>query len=88
LYLPDEELLMNYLSTKDEELFNILYKRMHKRLYALAMRILKSPGDAEDVTQDVFLKLCDYGPGIISIAAISTMLCLRMQSIIDRFPAI
>lgn len=60
--MTDEEILMNYLSTKDEELFNILYKRMHKRLYALALRILRSPDDAEDVAQSVFLKLCDYKP--------------------------
>ncbi|NJK97850.1 MAG: sigma-70 family RNA polymerase sigma factor [Bacteroidales bacterium] len=37
--------------------FAILYDRYHKKVYTLAMRYLKSKEMAEDVVQDIFIKL-------------------------------
>ncbi len=60
--MRDEELLAQYLLTKDHDLFNALYERMHRRLNALALRLLGSPDDAGDVVQEVFCKLCELDP--------------------------
>ena len=56
--MTDEELLTEYLKTKDRELFTILHERMRDRLYALALHMIHLPDDAEDIVQTVFCKLC------------------------------
>ncbi len=55
--MNDEELLTRYLETKDHELFTILHQRMHNELLALAIEMLHSREDAEDVVQATWLKL-------------------------------
>ncbi len=60
--MSDEALLTEYLKTKDRELFTVLHERMRKRMYALAMKIIKSPETAEEIVQDVFCKLLDVVP--------------------------
>jgi RNA polymerase sigma-70 factor (ECF subfamily) len=41
----------------DVEAFEKIYRRHHKRVYSLCFRMAKSPSDAEDLTQEVFLQL-------------------------------
>src|SRR6185369_556110 len=41
----------------DVEAFEKIYRRHHKRVYSLCVRMVKSPSDAEDLTQEVFLQL-------------------------------
>ena len=55
--MTDEELLTEYLRTKDNGLFTALYERMYDGLCAVARRI--SRNDAEDVVQDAFSRLYD-----------------------------
>lgn len=57
--ITDEQVLTTYLETKDHDLLTILHKRMYNRLRSLAMRILRSQDDAEDIVQSVFCKLCE-----------------------------
>ena len=57
-----EELLTEYLKTKDSDLLDVLYRRMHRKLCTLAIRILDSSEDGEDIVQDVFCKLCELEP--------------------------
>ena len=40
----------------DQQAFDMLVKRYRKRIYALALHICKSTSEADDITQDVFLK--------------------------------
>ncbi len=37
--------------------FEELYKRHHRRVYSICLRMLQSPSEAEDLTQDVFIQL-------------------------------
>ena len=41
----------------DMEAFEELYRRHHKRVYSLCLRMVKNPSDAEDLTQEVFVNL-------------------------------
>lgn len=52
----DSQLLV-LLSKGNEKAFTILYNRYHKLLYVVAYNYLKSQEKAEDITQQVFLKL-------------------------------
>jgi len=53
---PDEELL-NRLATNDEVAFRALVERHIDRAFSIALRIVGSRADAEDVVQDTLLKV-------------------------------
>ncbi len=54
--LSDDELL-HRIGLDDEQAFRTLTERHIDRGYAVALRILRSPADAEDVVQDAFLQV-------------------------------
>ncbi len=41
----------------DMSAFEELYKRHHRRVYSICLRMLQRPSEAEDLTQDVFIQL-------------------------------
>ena len=51
--------LLARLARHDEEAFEILYDRLAPSLLAVLRRILAERQDAEEVLQDVFLRLCN-----------------------------
>lgn len=53
----EESRLISLLSADSEYAFQLLYDRHRKRIYQTALRYLKSPLSAQEVVQDVFLKL-------------------------------
>ncbi|HUC81116.1 MAG TPA: RNA polymerase sigma-70 factor [Flavisolibacter sp.] len=53
----DESLLLKRLKEGDTSAFMQLYDHYHRPLYVFILRFVKLPGTAEDVLQDVFLKL-------------------------------
>ena len=53
----EESILMTQLANDSEAAFKVLYSRYSNRIYALAVRYLKSPVLAQEIVQDVFLKL-------------------------------
>lgn len=55
--LSDEELVKAIVSNNDTLLFEILYDRYSKVVYNKCYGFSKSSQEAEDLTQDVFLKL-------------------------------
>ncbi|TAL89732.1 MAG: sigma-70 family RNA polymerase sigma factor [Candidimonas sp.] len=58
--------LLNAVSEGDRNAFEILYKSLSPRLYAVALRLLKRPVWAEEVLQDSFItvwnKAASYNP--------------------------
>lgn len=56
IHISDEE-LMALLSKGSEPAFNILYKRYRKKLVHFAYSFLGNKEQAEDLVQDVFIKL-------------------------------
>jgi RNA polymerase sigma-70 factor, ECF subfamily len=55
--LPDEELAGRFVKDRNEEAFNELVNRYGDKVYRTALRITHNHSDAEDVLQDVFIKL-------------------------------
>ncbi len=55
---PDgsDEALLERMRSDDVDAYRTLVERHIDHAYAVAMRILKNPADAEDVTQDAFVK--------------------------------
>src|SRR5262245_36456625 len=49
--------LLSQLQAGDETAFEALFLRYYERLYTLVFRVLGNKADAEDITQQVFLKL-------------------------------
>jgi RNA polymerase sigma factor (sigma-70 family) len=53
----DDTHLMNRIALHDEQAFRLLYQQYGKPVYSLAYRILQNSSQAEEVTQDIFLKV-------------------------------
>jgi RNA polymerase sigma-70 factor (ECF subfamily) len=54
---PDDTHLLQRVGQQDQDALLLLYQRYGNLVYSLAMRVLREPGLAEEVTQDVFLKV-------------------------------
>lgn len=50
--------LMEQLKAGQQSAFQVIYQRYARLVYTLALRIVKSVEDAEDITQEIFLALC------------------------------
>lgn len=55
--VPSDQALVARLSARDSSALDELYQRYVRAVYSLACRVLGDPSLAEDVVQDVFLKL-------------------------------
>jgi RNA polymerase sigma-70 factor, ECF subfamily len=54
---PEEAAVIEQLKAGSDEAFAWLISRYQQPLYSLIYRILPNPGDAADITQDVFVKV-------------------------------
>ena len=52
--------LIRLLRMQDESAFNELYDRYHKLVYYIAYQITRCEADAEEIKQEVFLKVLRY----------------------------
>ena len=55
--ISDEEAVREYVSTQNSAYFNILYERYSRKIFAKCLSILKNEEEANDATQDIFMKL-------------------------------
>lgn len=53
----DNELLREYVERDSEEAFGVLVRRHINKVYSVALRQTRNPGQAEEVTQAVFVIL-------------------------------
>src|ERR1700737_2524744 len=54
---PSDEELMAGLQAKDTKALDVLFGRYSRLVFAIALRILSDPSEAEDVVQEVFFSL-------------------------------
>lgn len=59
---PDDDGLMQRIATRDEDAFRLLVLRWQQPVFAFLWHMLRSREEAEDLTQDVFLKVLDQAP--------------------------
>ncbi len=57
--LSDEKLASLYVKNRDDEAYNEIVNRYGEKIFRLAMRITKNPESAEEVLQNVFVKLIE-----------------------------
>jgi RNA polymerase sigma-70 factor (ECF subfamily) len=55
--MSDEDVIKEYLSTQNVAYFDILYKRYSGKVFGKCLSILRSESEAEDATQDIFMKV-------------------------------
>lgn len=55
--MKDEEIIAEYLKTQRSDLFDILYKRYHGKVFGKCISLLKSESEAEDAMQEIFVKI-------------------------------
>jgi RNA polymerase sigma-70 factor (ECF subfamily) len=58
-----DEFLLAQVALGNEAALSVLYQRFSKRVHSLARRILSSQSEADDVTQDVFVKIWEKANG-------------------------
>jgi RNA polymerase sigma-70 factor (ECF subfamily) len=59
---PDDDVLMQRIATQDEEAFRLLVLRWQQPVFGFLWHMLRSREEAEDLAQDVFLKVLDQAP--------------------------
>lgn len=75
----DEQLLERYLAPTSppearQAAFHQLVDRYHRRVFGICLHVLGSPSDAEDASQETFLKLARHADGFRGDAQLSTWL--------------
>jgi len=55
--ISDEELVSLYIKTRKESYFETIYDRYEKKVYAKCISMLKNEAQAQDATQDIFIKV-------------------------------
>ena len=53
----DEQLIAEYLSSEKEEVFRALLNKYTKPVYNFIRQMVRNPTEAEDITQEVFIKV-------------------------------
>lgn len=79
--LNDTELLQLLLQ-EDDEAFAELYNRYWKRIYTMALTYTKSPEAAQDIVQDVFLKIWIKKENLLQIREFKPYLFVSARNLI------
>ena len=75
-----EHALVDRIRAGDMDAFETLYRSYWQRLYAFAFRYVRSKPDAEDVTQEVFLRIWRGRADWLPAGAVSNYLYLAVRN--------
>jgi RNA polymerase sigma-70 factor (ECF subfamily) len=62
----DDDRLLERVRVRDSQAMTELFDRYGRMVYSVALRVLKDPGNAEDVMQDVFFSLWENPRAFVS----------------------
>ena len=79
--LSDQQLLLDYAEHRSELAFAELVRRHVDFVYSAALRMVRDPHFAEDVTQSVFIVLSDQAPCLADHPVLSGWLHRTAQNI-------
>ena len=83
--LLDDRILVERACEGDRAAFRVLVERYEKKIYAVALDMTGDHHNAEDISQDVFLKAFRSLPGFRGRASVSTWLYrMTVNTCIDR----
>jgi RNA polymerase sigma-70 factor, ECF subfamily len=57
-----DERLMEFMTAGQQEALTVLFDRYHRLVFSVAIRIVRDPGEAEEVVQTVFLDIFQASP--------------------------
>ena len=81
----DESLLIARLRANDDAAYDELVRTHHASIYHAAQRMLRDPGEAADVTQDVFLKVFRHIDGFRAESSLRTWIFrIAFSEILNR----
>lgn len=84
--ISDEVEIAGRLKDGDVGAFDLIYEKYAGRLYAFGLRYLRSPEDAEELVQSVFLKLWETRDSLIVTASLKSFLfTIAYNSICNLF---
>lgn len=72
--LYNETEILRQLAAGEEDAFAKIYQQYHAKVYVIALRILKSVPQAEDVLQEVFIKLWNHRAKLTDVSDFSAYL--------------
>lgn len=72
--IHNEEKLLQRIKRGDDEAFAILMERYAEQVYALVVRIIQQREDAEELTQDIFIKAYEQLEGFSGRSSFATWL--------------
>lgn len=79
----DEQCLEHRLRLSDKEAFETAFEAYYRQIYLLALRYLKSRALAEDVVQEVFLKLWTHRAGVMDSKLQSYLVTITKNHILN-----
>jgi RNA polymerase sigma-70 factor (family 1) len=74
--------LISSLKEGDEYAFTSIYHKYHKQLYFIAIKYVKDPDLAEDVVQDVFIKLWSYRDNLKEDLSVKGFLITSVRNLV------
>jgi RNA polymerase sigma-70 factor (ECF subfamily) len=81
----DDLALVRRAQAGDRAAFKVLFERYHRRVYAVALSVLRSPQDAHDVVQEAFVKVHRHLPDFQGNSSFYTWLYrISMNLAIDQ----
>lgn len=83
--MVDDRLLLSRIAAGDESGFRTFYDRHARRVYGIALNVLRDIGDAEEVVQDVFVEVHRAAATFRGDARVTTWLHrIALRKAIDR----
>lgn len=83
--MVDDRTLLDRIAAGDEGGFRTFYHRHVRRVYGIALNVLRDVGDAEEVTQDVFVEVHRAAASFRGDSRVSTWLHrIALRKAIDR----
>lgn len=82
----DEKALIARISAGDEGAFSVLFEKYYTRIYGNALQLLKVPAMAEDIAQQVFLRVWEHRSRLNEVEQLRAWLFQIARNLIaDRF---